>query len=78
MTAQLSPRQAEILAFINIFRFTEQANPTGREISERFGWRSINAAHEHLQALEAKGVIERRPTGRYVVVQPYEIHGVVT
>lgn len=57
-----------MLAFINRFRALEQTNPTLREIAYHFGWNSCNAAHIHVSALERKGVVVRRPSGRYLVV----------
>ncbi len=35
--------------------------PTRLEIQQHFGWHSFNAAQEHLQKLERKGMIELRP-----------------
>ena len=61
MSDELSPRQTDVLSFINRFRLAEQCNPTCHEISEHFGWASHTAADDHLAAMEKKGVILRRP-----------------
>jgi repressor LexA len=57
----LTPRQAEILKLIE--RYTEKSGypPTRNEICQAMGFRSPNAAEEHLKALARKGVIEMIP-----------------
>jgi repressor LexA len=57
----LTPRQAEILRLIE--RYTAKAGfpPTRSEICEAMGFRSPNAAEEHLKALARKGAIEMIP-----------------
>ncbi|MCO6411208.1 MAG: repressor LexA [Thiogranum sp.] len=55
---QLTRRQDEILALIRQYIYEEGYPPTRAEIAEAFGFRSPNAAEEHLRALERKGVIE--------------------
>ena len=57
----LTPRQAEILALIREYVYDEGYPPTRMEIAEAFGFRSPNAAEEHLRALERKGAIELLP-----------------
>ena len=54
----LTPRQAEILVLIQEYIYDEGYPPTRMEIAEAFGFRSPNAAEEHLRALERKGYIE--------------------
>lgn len=58
---QLTPRQREILDFL--VRRTREAGapPTRAEIALAFGFRSPNAAEEHLRALARHGVIEILP-----------------
>jgi len=53
----LTPRQAEILALIRDAIESTGYPPTRAEISQAFGFRSPNAAEEHLRALARKGVI---------------------
>lgn len=56
--SNLTPRQQEILEFIKEFSYDEGYPPTRIEIAEAFGFRSPNAAEEHLRALDRKGAIE--------------------
>ena len=57
----LTARQAQILKLIE--QYTEKAGypPTRSEICTAMGFRSPNAAEEHLKALARKGVIEMIP-----------------
>jgi repressor LexA len=61
MTQTLTARQAEILDLIREHIEEEGLPPTRVEIAEAMGFRSANAAEEHLRALERKGVIELVP-----------------
>ena len=54
---KLTPRQAEILQLIRDSVEASGAPPTRAEIAQFFGFRSPNAAEEHLRALARKGVI---------------------
>jgi len=56
--SKLTPRQAEILALIREFITATGFPPTQTEIAEHFGFRSANAAKDHLRALARKGAIE--------------------
>ena len=58
---QLTPRQAEILELIRSYLDEEGYPPTRAEIADSLGFRSANAAEEHLRALERKGRIELLP-----------------
>ena len=51
-------RQSEILEFIRSALIDHGAPPTREEIARAFGFRSLNAAEQHLQALAKKGLIE--------------------
>ncbi|MFM2348471.1 MAG: transcriptional repressor LexA [Pseudomonadota bacterium] len=55
---KLTPRQQDIMALILRTIETTGAPPTRAEIATEFGFRSHNAAEEHLRALARKGVIE--------------------
>lgn len=57
----LTPRQAEILAFIQTAIDETAMPPTRVEIAHHFGFRSSNAAETHLRALARKGAIELTP-----------------
>lgn len=57
----LTPRQQEILQLIRDFISDTGMPPTRAEISEKLGFRSANAAEDHLRALARKGAIEMIP-----------------
>ena len=54
----LTPRQLQILTFIRTSIEKTGFPPTRAEIAQRLGFRSPNAAEEHLRSLQRKGVIE--------------------
>jgi repressor LexA len=54
----LTDRQSEILKLIRELTEVSGYPPTRAEIAERMGFRSVNAAEQHLRALERKGAIE--------------------
>src|SRR5438132_12326300 len=54
----LTERQAEILKLIRELTEVSGYPPTRAEIAERMGFRSVNAAEQHLRALEKKGAID--------------------
>jgi repressor LexA len=57
----LTPRQAQILKLIEDYTEKSGFPPTRSDICEAMGFRSPNAAEEHLRALARKGVIEMIP-----------------
>ena len=57
---KLTPRQSEILELIRQNLEETGFPPTRAEIANRLGFRSPNAAEEHLRALARKGAIELR------------------
>ncbi len=58
---KLTPRQSEILAFIKRCLDDHGYPPTRAEIAQELGFKSPNAAEEHLKALARKGAIEMTP-----------------
>ena len=58
---ELTARQSEILDFIQSFVAETGMPPTRAEIARKLGFRSVNAAEEHLRALQRKGVISLIP-----------------
>ena len=54
----LTARQQQILDFIREFIDTEGYPPTRAEIAKALGFRSANAAEDHLKALARKGAIQ--------------------
>ena len=58
---KLTPRQKEILELIQSFIDDFGMPPTRAEIARELGFKSANAAEEHLRALQKKGVLELVP-----------------
>ena len=58
---ELTARQAEVLQLIADFLQATGFPPTRAEIAKQLGFRSANAAEDHLRALERKGYIEMLP-----------------
>ncbi len=58
---ELTPRQAQILRLIREHLSSRGFPPTRAEICRIMGFRSPNAAEEHLKALARKGAIEMSP-----------------
>ena len=59
--SDLTPRQTEILRLIQRSVQETGMPPTRKEIADELGFRSPNAAEEHLRALARKGVIALLP-----------------
>jgi repressor LexA len=59
--SDLTPRQTQILRLIQRFISDTGMPPTRAEIARELGFRSANAAEEHLRALARKGVIALVP-----------------
>jgi|SRR5690606_38572543 len=58
---ELTPRQKQILSIIQKAISNTGMPPTRAEIAARLKFKSVNAAEEHLRALERKGAIELIP-----------------
>ena len=58
---KLTPRQNEILDFIKSYIDETGYPPTRADIARQLGFKSTNAAEEHLKALARKGAIEMIP-----------------
>ncbi|MGA7949034.1 MAG: repressor LexA, partial [Thiobacillaceae bacterium] len=57
----LTPRQQEILQLIRERIETTGMPPTRAELARQLGFRSANAAEEHLKVLARKGVLDLLP-----------------
>jgi repressor LexA len=68
LDAQLTTRQSEILEFIREFADANGFPPTRAEIAASLGFASINAAVDHLKALERKGALELLPNASRGIV----------
>lgn len=58
LTKTLTARQQEVFDFVKLHLEQTGMPPTRAEIAKELGFRSANAAEEHLKALAKKGVIE--------------------
>jgi repressor LexA len=61
ITGKLTARQAQILELIRQYISETGYPPTRAEIAKELGFKSANAAEEHLKALARKGAIEMIP-----------------
>ncbi len=68
----LTPRQSEILELIKRNIADTGMPPTRAEIARRLGFKSANAAEEHLKALAKKGCIEIIPGTSRGIRLPHE------
>jgi len=59
MTVTLYKRQRQIIEFISQFIQKNGYSPTLQEIAQAIGVSSLATVHEHLQALERKGIIKK-------------------
>jgi repressor LexA len=57
----LTPRQRQVLRFIQDSLDEQGLPPTRAEIAAALGFKSANAAEDHLRALQRKGVIDLMP-----------------
>ncbi len=72
---KLTPRQSEILDFIKQCLEDNGFPPTRAEIAQQLGFKSPNAAEEHLKALARKGAIEMTPgASRGIRIPGFEPH----
>jgi repressor LexA len=55
---ELTARQSEVLKLVRELTEVSGYPPTRAEIAEKMGFRSVNAAEQHLRALEKKGAID--------------------
>lgn len=58
---ELTPRQKQILELIQDVIYETGMPPTRAEIASELGFKSANAAEEHLRALQRKGVLDLVP-----------------
>ena len=57
----LTKRQQQILSHIEACQRDTGQTPTLREIADHFGFRSMNAARDHIRALCRKGALQQTP-----------------
>jgi repressor LexA len=73
---KLTDRQEEVLRLIRDYIRDTGYPPTRAEIAEELGFRSANAAEEHLRALARKGAIEMVPGASRGIRLPDEETGI--
>ena len=73
---KLTKRQAQVLKLIQDYIKETGFPPTRADIAAEFGFRSPNAAEEHLRALARKGVIEMVPGASRGIRLPDENQGI--
>ncbi len=61
MTDDLTPRQRDVLGFIQAHAGAEGAPPTLQQIADAFGFRQACAAHKHVRRLQDAGYLQVRP-----------------
>ena len=61
MTDDLTPRQRDVLGFIQAHAEGEGVPPTLQQIADAFGFRQACAAHKHVRRLQQAGYLEVRP-----------------
>ena len=67
----LTTRQQEVLDFIRRTELARGQGPTTRELQQHFGFRSQTAAVDHINALERKGALGKKPgKARAVTTSP--------
>jgi len=74
MNLLLTERQREVLAYVQSTQQRQGFSPSHREIARHFGFKSVKAAADHLQALRRKGVLSSAPrrARSLVVVSPLQ------
>lgn len=73
---KLTARQQEVLNLVKTYIEDTGYPPTRAEIANELGFRSANAAEEHLKALARKGVIEMVAGASRGIRLPIEQHGI--
>jgi len=58
---KLTPKQSDVFKFIKRFQANNGYPPTRQEIAKNFKFKSVNAATDHVKAIERAGWIKRTP-----------------
>ena len=59
-----TPRNLDVLAFMRQFFAENDQLPPVAPVCEHFGWRSLQAGQDHVDALLRHGLIERNAVGK--------------
>lgn len=73
---ELTPRQAEILAFIKSYRAEHAYSPSNRDIAAHFGM-SVRGAYDHVKALCKKGYISADNRRSRSISIPEEVSSII-
>lgn len=73
---ELTPRQAEILAFIKSYRAEHAYSPSNRDIAAHFGM-SVRGAYDHVRALCKKGYISADNRRSRSISIPEEVSSII-
>lgn len=65
MTAAATTLQLKVLRFMHAFYLQNDQLPPHHTIAGQFGWKSANAAAEHVYALERHGLLAVNVLGKY-------------
>lgn len=75
MNKALTRRQNEVLEFIKEYTLKNLKPPTIREICKKFNFKSTNATHSILKALEKKGYIKRSNfKARDIIINDFQLN----
>ena len=61
MKKKLTPRQSQVLAFVEDYHEEHGSSPTLQEICDHFKFRSLSSAQEHLRLIGQKGFLTKKP-----------------
>lgn len=64
----MTPRQQQVLDYLQDAHRNNEPMPTIREICDHFGWKSTNSALQMLEGLRAAGHVDRRGPSRTLVL----------
>lgn len=59
MLMPLTPRQKQILEFINLYQQANRIAPSLEEIRQHFKLRAVSTVHEHIEKLKSKGYLRK-------------------
>ncbi len=69
----LTPKQKKVLEFVKKYSEKHEFAPSLEEIKKHFKLKSVATVHQHLEALESKGFLEREKNQhRSITVRPVE------
>ena len=60
----LTPTQRQVFDFVKMYAKKHGMPPTRAEICKGFGWKSVNAAQQHLRLIASKGYLRLLDGGR--------------